>query len=104
MSKALLTQIEYYASEIDRLTAERDDIQRKFERLGTAGEVYFKELRAERSAAKKAAAVLYDALLAYMEPAGDTPEQIRAQAKAALARADEVLNAGPPLIRIHGHG
>lgn len=35
--------------------------------------------------------VLRDALLAYMEPAGDTPEELRTQAKAALRFAQKAL-------------
>lgn len=61
-------------------------------------------MRRKLQQAKKAASVLYDALLAYMEPAGDTPEQIRAQAKAALELADTALPGGPALLSIHGHG
>jgi hypothetical protein len=36
-----------------------------------------------------AASGLYNALLAMLEPAGDTLEEVRAQAKAALAKARE---------------
>ena len=41
--------------------------------------------------AKFAVGVLRDALLAYMEPAGDTPEEIRKKARFALAAARRAL-------------
>ena len=47
MSDPLLTQVEYYSREIERLMAERDEWKAKFERLAAAGEAYFKELRDE---------------------------------------------------------
>lgn len=43
--KPLLTQLDYYASEIDRLTAERDEWKGKYLRIIVAGEGFFRELR-----------------------------------------------------------
>jgi hypothetical protein len=51
--------------------------------------------------AKFAVGVLRDALLAYMEPAGDTPDEIRKQAKSALHFAEKALPTVPPLQETH---